>query len=101
MTTNLKLAKSLNSLLLALVLTAAVFAQQPATAPTRTIVRARKLLDVRTGTTLVNHVIAIEDGKIISVGPDIGSADTSDKVVDLSSKTVLPGLIDAHTHITF
>ena len=101
MTTNLKLAKSLNSLLLALVLTAAVFAQQPATAPTRTIVRAGKLLDVRTGKTLVNQVIVIEDGKIVSVGPDTPAAAADAKVIDLSGKTVLPGLIDAHTHITF
>ena len=84
MTTNLKLAKSLNSLLLALVLTAAVFAQQPATAPTRTIVRAGKLLDVRTGKTLVNQVIAIEDGKIVSVGPDTPAAAARSLIVTAS-----------------
>ncbi len=62
--------------------------------------RAGKLLDVRTGKTLTNQAIVIEDGKIVSVGPDSG-APADAKVIDLSGKTVLPGLIDAHTHITF
>ena len=62
--------------------------------------RAGKLLDVRTGKTLTNQSIVIEDGKIVSVGPDSG-APADAKVIDLSGKTVLPGLIDAHTHITF
>ena len=100
MTTDLKLAKSL-SLLIATLAVATAFAQQTAPAPTRTIVRAGKLLDVRTGKTLTNQAIVIEDGKIVSVGADTGSADSGAKIIDLSSKTVLPGLIDAHTHITF
>jgi imidazolonepropionase-like amidohydrolase len=99
MTTNLKLAKSLSFLVIATLAVATVFAQQPA--PTRTIIRAGKLLDVRTGKTLRNQAIVIEDGKIVSVGADTGTADASAKVIDLSGKTVLPGLIDAHTHITF
>ena len=64
------------------------------------MVRAGKLLDVRTGKTLTNQLIVIEDGKIVSVGPDTGATGDA-KVIDLSGKTVLPGLIDAHTHITF
>jgi imidazolonepropionase-like amidohydrolase len=99
MKTNLKSAKLFCSLLIALALTPTAFAQQPAR--TRTIVRAGKLLDVRTGKTLTNQAIVIEDGKIVSVGPDTGAADAGAKVIDLSGKTVLPGLIDAHTHITF
>jgi len=96
----LKLAKSVIFVLLAWITVATTSAQQAAPAPTHTIVRAGKLLDVRTGKTLINQSIVIEDGKIVSVGPDAGaSADA--KVIDLSSKTVLPGLIDAHTHITF
>ena len=98
----LKLAKTLGSLLLVLLMATAAFGQQAASAPSRTIVRAGKLLDVRTGKTLTNQAIVIEDGKIVSVGPDSGAAaDGNVKVIDLSGKTVLPGLIDAHTHITF
>ena len=99
METKLKSATFFCSLLIVLGLTATGFTQQPA--PTRTIVRAGRLLDVRTGKTLTNQAIVIEDGKIVSVGPDTGAADAGAKVIDLSSKTVLPGLIDAHTHITF
>jgi imidazolonepropionase-like amidohydrolase len=96
----LKLAKSTIALLITSFAVATMFAQQATPAPTRTIVRAGKLLDVRTGKTLTNQSIVIEDGKIVSVGPDSGAAGDA-KVIDLSGKTVLPGLIDAHTHITF
>ena len=101
MTTNLKLAKSLFFLLAAWLAVATAPAQQPAAAPTRTVIRAGHLLDVRTGKILTNQAIVIENGKIVSVGTDTGAADASAQVIDLSGKTVLPGLIDAHTHITF
>jgi imidazolonepropionase-like amidohydrolase len=97
----LKLAKTLVCLVFALAVGATLVAQQAVPSSTRTIIRAGKLLDVRTGKILSNQAIVIEDGKIVSVGPDSGAADASAKVVDLSGKTVLPGLIDAHTHITF
>lgn len=79
----------------------AAVAQTAAPAPTRTVVRAGKLLDVRTGKMLSDQAIIVENGKIVSVGPDSGTQDASVTVIDLSGKTVLPGLIDAHTHITF
>jgi imidazolonepropionase-like amidohydrolase len=101
MTTNLKLAKSLFFLLAAWLAVATAPAQQPAAAPTRTVIRAGHLLDVRTGKISTNAAIVIENGKIVSVGTDTGAADASAQVIDLSGKTVLPGLIDAHTHITF
>src|SRR6516225_2572924 len=97
----LKSANTLFVLFLVSFAAATALAQQAASSPARTIVRAGKLLDVRTGKTLTNQAIVIEDGKIVSVGADTGSADPSAKVIDLSGKTVLPGLIDAHTHITF
>ncbi|HKD77181.1 MAG TPA: amidohydrolase family protein, partial [Ktedonobacterales bacterium] len=99
---HLKQARFSALLLLGFSLFGTAVAQQPAApAPLRTVVRAGKLLDVRTGKTLTNQAIVIEDGKIVSVGPDTGSPPEDAKVIDLSSETVLPGLIDAHTHITF
>ena len=74
------------------------FAQAPAK---RVIVRAGKLLDVKTGRMLSDQAVVIEAGKIVSVGPSADAkASASDTVVDLSRATVLPGLIDSHTHLT-
>jgi len=101
MAKNLKLTKWLGPFLGATLAIATAFAQQAAPAPPRTIIRAGHLLDVRTGKTLTDQAIVIEDGKIASVGPDTAAAEAGAKVIDLSGKTVLPGLIDAHTHITF
>jgi imidazolonepropionase-like amidohydrolase len=67
----------------------------------RVIVRAGKLVDVKAGKTLTNQAIIIQDGKIVSIGADYDLKTTpTDTVVDLSRSTVLPGLIDVHTHLT-
>jgi imidazolonepropionase-like amidohydrolase len=80
----------------------ATFSQASAQSAKRTIVRAGKLLDVKTGKLQTNQVVVIEGDKIVSVGPaseiKTSSADT---LIDLPNATVLPGLIDAHTHLTF
>jgi imidazolonepropionase-like amidohydrolase len=72
------------------------------TAPvSRTVViRAGHLLDVKTGKTLANQIIVIQGDKIASVGADT-QIPAGAQVVDLSNATLLPGLIDAHTHVTF
>jgi len=101
MSENLGFAKLFLSLLIALSVFTIAFAQPPTAAPRRSVIRAGHLLDVRTGKTLTHQAIVIENGKIVSVGADTGAADAGAQVIDLSSKTVLPGLIDAHTHITF
>jgi imidazolonepropionase-like amidohydrolase len=56
-------------------------------------------LDVKTGKTLANQTILIQGDKITSVGSD-PQIPAGAQVVDLSNATVLPGLIDAHTHLT-
>jgi imidazolonepropionase-like amidohydrolase len=63
------------------------------------VIRAGHLLDVKTGKTLSNQTIVIQGDKIVSVGAD-AQVPAGATVVDLSNATVLPGLIDAHTHIT-
>ena len=58
------------------------------------------MLDVTTGKTLTNHTIVIQGDRIASVGAD-AQVPGGATVIELPNATVLPGLIDAHTHITF
>ncbi|MGH9545521.1 MAG: amidohydrolase family protein [Terriglobales bacterium] len=75
--------------------------ESPGRASSRVVVRAGKLLDVRGGKTLTDQAIVIEEGKIVSVGPFTQASRTpGDHWIDLSKATVLPGLTDAHTHLT-
>ena len=89
------------TVLLLLVLTTSGLAQEIASSTQRVVVHAGKLLDVRSGKTLNDQAIVIEAGKIVSVGP-MGQAKRSsaDRFIDLPNATVLPGLTDAHTHLT-
>jgi imidazolonepropionase-like amidohydrolase len=67
--------------------------------PIMVLVRAGALVDVTRGTVLKGQEILIENGVIKEVGPNL-VAPAGARIVDLSAKTVLPGLIDVHTHIT-
>src|SRR5579864_9525466 len=86
-----------------LLLCAAVLsAAQAAPAPRHIIIRAGHLLDVKTGKTLSGQAIEIDGDKIVSVGAaSDAKAAAGVQVIDLPNATVLPGLIDAHTHLTF
>lgn len=63
-----------------------------------TAVRAGRLIDPDAGTVLTNQVILIKGGKIEAVGGGL-AIPANARVIDLSDKTVLPGLIDCHTHV--
>jgi imidazolonepropionase-like amidohydrolase len=61
------------------------------------VIRAGNLLDPATGQITRNQFISVHDGKIASIS---GSAAAGSNIVDLGNEWVMPGLIDAHTHIT-
>jgi imidazolonepropionase-like amidohydrolase len=89
--------KSLAGLLVTLFLTAQLTAQP---SPSVTLVRASRLLDPRTGNVLSPAAVLVEGGKIKEVGaPTKVQAPPGAKIVDLGSATLLPGLIDSHTHL--
>ena len=62
------------------------------------VVHAGRVLDVEQGTYLPDRAIRIEDGRIVSVTPWSGTARGA-RLIDWSAYTVLPGLIDLHTHL--
>lgn len=64
-----------------------------------TIIKAGKLIDVETGTVLLNQMILVRNDSIIQVANKIAIPKDA-TIIDLSKSTVLPGLIDCHTHIT-
>jgi imidazolonepropionase-like amidohydrolase len=56
------------------------------------------MIDPKTGNVIQNPVVVVQAGRIVSVGAS-AAIPSGAKVIDLGSLTLLPGLIDAHTHL--
>jgi imidazolonepropionase-like amidohydrolase len=70
------------------------------TASAQTIaIRAGNLIDPATGNVARNQTILVRDGKIAAVGAQV-QVPAGAEVIDLSNAYVMPGLMDAHTHLT-
>lgn len=65
----------------------------------RTVVRAGHLLDVDSGRLLADQAVSIEHGKVVAVQPWSSAAAAGARVLDWSAWTVVPGLMDMHTHL--
>jgi imidazolonepropionase-like amidohydrolase len=67
-------------------------------APLTTVIRAARMIDPKAGTTVQNPVVVVRGSRIVSVGAN-APIPAGAKVIDLGNLTLLPGLIDAHTHL--
>jgi imidazolonepropionase-like amidohydrolase len=70
----------------------------PAVLADALLLRAERLVDVERGRTIGPASLLIEDGRIIAVNPSVVPADA--EVLELGNRTLMPGMIDAHVHLT-
>jgi imidazolonepropionase-like amidohydrolase len=80
----------------------AMFAQQSyQPSAGRTLIRAGHVIDVHTGNELPDETVIVQGEKIVGVAKTADTpAKPGDRTVDLAQYTVLPGMIDVHTHLT-
>src|SRR5262245_11793510 len=67
--------------------------------PAKKAVKARAMLDVVSGALVPDAVVLVEGDRITAAGPRL-AIPTGYEVLDLGEATLLPGLIDCHTHVT-
>jgi imidazolonepropionase-like amidohydrolase len=81
-------------------LAAALLATAPAGGEAPVLVRAARLLDVETGE-LRRDVAVLVRGELVESVTAAGTASADAETIDLGDLTLLPGLIDAHTHLVY
>lgn len=94
-----------NFALLTAVVLAAVGIAQTTFAQTEpaqtTIIKAARFLDVETGQHISPAVIVVEGERIVSIGDNDPNRQGAVRTIDLGDMTLLPGLMDMHTHLCY
>src|SRR5271169_1558188 len=86
---------------LVLLLIAALPLSAENASPSRILIRAGHVLDVHTGNELADQTIVVTGDRITAIAPTASTPkQPGDTEIDLRTLTVLPGLIDVHTHLT-
>jgi imidazolonepropionase-like amidohydrolase len=63
-----------------------------------TVLRAARMLDVKTGTVIANPIVVINGVRVVAAGANV-TVPAGANVIDLGNTILLPGLIDSHTHL--
>ena len=93
-------SRLLLTLLCSVLFCASNYAQQQKLAPKTYVLKAARLFDGKSNALVTPGVVVITGDRIVGVGP-AASIPAGAEVIDLGDATLLPGFIDAHTHLTF
>jgi imidazolonepropionase-like amidohydrolase len=88
------------SALVCMLFTVALATPMAGAAPKTTILKASHLFDGKSDQVVSPGVVVVQDGKIIAAGTKV-TEPAGAEVIDLGDATLLPGLMDAHTHLSF
>jgi len=87
-------------LLCTLLLAVSGYGQSPKPPEKSYLLKAARLFDGKSNAVVSPGVVVVTGGRIVGVGPS-ASAPAGAEVIDLGDATLLPGFIDAHTHLSF
>jgi imidazolonepropionase-like amidohydrolase len=97
----MRTTKHLKFYLLLILLQITVVVSATAQTATRTLIRTGHLLDVKTGAEPAAQTIIVTGDRITAIAPTASTPkQAGDTEIDLTKYTVMPGLIDVHTHLT-